>query len=155
MDLSPILYKYACMMFAMTIISLDGNVYFNLIKNLFKPSTSDRPSPVLCGHVWCSPVLLSLPFHFLHSSNTFCLSLIGRMIRYVLYPSYHILSSSQDKVDICLNYKLSVIILVGAWNEFSLQLLVLANFVGVEELEGAARTLDTQFHQLTETEVPS
>ena len=38
---------------------------------------------------------------------------------------------------------------------FSLQLLVVANFVGVEELEGAARTLDTQFHQLTETEVRS
>ena len=35
----------------------------------------------------------------------------------------------------------------------SLQLLVLGNFVGVEELEGAARTLDTEFHKLTETEV--
>ena len=35
----------------------------------------------------------------------------------------------------------------------SLQLLVLGNFVGVEELEGAARTLDEEFAQLTETEV--
>jgi len=33
------------------------------------------------------------------------------------------------------------------------KLLILGNFVGVEELDGAARTLDTQFHQLTETEV--
>ena len=30
---------------------------------------------------------------------------------------------------------------------------MLGNFVGVEELEGAARTLDTEFYQLTETEV--
>ena len=35
----------------------------------------------------------------------------------------------------------------------SLQLLVLGNFVGVEDLEGAARTLDEEFNQLTETEV--
>ena len=35
----------------------------------------------------------------------------------------------------------------------SLQLLVLGNFVGVEDLEGAARTLDAEFAQLTETEV--
>jgi len=33
------------------------------------------------------------------------------------------------------------------------RLLVLGNFVGIEELEGAARTLDEEFHRLTETEV--
>ena len=33
------------------------------------------------------------------------------------------------------------------------QLLVLGNFVSVEELEGAARTLHEEFHRLTETEV--
>jgi len=33
------------------------------------------------------------------------------------------------------------------------KLLVLGNFVGIDELEGAARTLDTEFHRLTETEV--
>ena len=30
---------------------------------------------------------------------------------------------------------------------------MLGNFVGIEELEGAARTLDQEFHRLTETEV--
>ena len=30
---------------------------------------------------------------------------------------------------------------------------MLGNFVGIEELEGAARTLDEEFHRLTETEV--
>ena len=33
------------------------------------------------------------------------------------------------------------------------QLLVLGNFVSVDELEGAARTLHEEFHRLTETEV--
>ena len=44
-------------------------------------------------------------------------------------------------------------ILIDAKMSCSLQLLVLGNFVGVEELEGAARTLDEEFAQLTETEV--
>ena len=37
--------------------------------------------------------------------------------------------------------------------EVLFQLLVLGNFVSVEELEGAARTLHEEFHRLTETEV--
>ena len=37
--------------------------------------------------------------------------------------------------------------------EVLFQLLVLGNFVSVEELKGAARTLHEEFHRLTETEV--
>ena len=37
--------------------------------------------------------------------------------------------------------------------EVLFQLLVLGNFVSVDELEGAARTLHEEFHRLTETQV--
>ena len=62
------------------------------------------------------------------------------LLQYLLLVSYR----AEDKV---MNYHRDNMIAV------LFQLLVLGNFVSVDELEGAARTLHEEFHRLTETEV--
>ena len=62
------------------------------------------------------------------------------LLQYLLLVSYR----AEDKVT---NHHRNNMIAV------LFQLLVLGNFVSVDELEGAARTLHEEFHRLTETEV--
>ena len=100
--------------------------YLKWLVSLFYHSRPSQSSFVRTSLMLSGPSLPSLP--------------LPSLLQYLLLVSYR----AEDKVTDQHRNNMIVVLF---------QLLVLGNFVSVDELEGAARTLHEEFHRLTETEV--